>query len=79
HDPDVFMGWNVVQFDLRMLHKHAERYGIPLRLGRDNSELEWRQHGFKNGVFFAQARGRVIIDRIDELKSAFWNFSSFSL
>ena len=79
HDPDVIIGWNVVQFDLRMLQKHAERYRIPLRLGRDNSELEWREHGFKNGVFFAQAKGRLIIDGIEALKSAFWNFSSFSL
>ncbi len=30
-------------------------------------------------AFFARARGRVIIDGIDALKSAFWNFSSFSL
>ncbi|WP_024553799.1 DNA polymerase II [Franconibacter helveticus 513] len=79
HDPDVLIGWNVVQFDLRMLQKHAERYGVPLRLGRGNSELEWREHGYKNGVFFAQAAGRLIIDGIDALKSAFWNFSSFSL
>lgn len=79
HDPDVLIGWNVVGFDLRMLQKHAERYRIPLRLGRGNSELEWREHGFKNGVFFAQMNGRVIIDGIDALKSAFWNFSSFSL
>jgi DNA polymerase-2 len=48
-------------------------------LGRGNSELEWREHGFKNGVFFAQANGRLIIDGIEALKSAFWNFSSFSL
>ncbi|WP_035888893.1 3'-5' exonuclease, partial [Franconibacter pulveris] len=34
HDPDVLIGWNVIQFDLRMLQKHAERYGVPLRLGR---------------------------------------------
>ena len=33
YDPDVIIGWNVVQFDLRMLQKHAERYRIPLRLG----------------------------------------------
>ena len=79
YDPDVIIGWNVVQFDLRMLQKHAERYRLPLRLGRDNSELEWREHGFKNGVFFAQAKGRLIIDGIEALKSAFWNFSSFSL
>ncbi|MDD7997309.1 DNA polymerase II [Kosakonia radicincitans] len=79
HDPDVIIGWNVVQFDLRVLQKSAERYRVPLNLGRHGSELEWREHGFKNGVFFAQATGRLIIDGIEALKSAFWNFSSFSL
>jgi len=79
YDPDVLIGWNVVQFDLRVLQKSAERYKVPLRLGRGGSELEWREHGFKNGVFFAQAAGRLIIDGIEALKSAFWSFSSFSL
>lgn len=46
-----------MQFDLRMLQKHAERYRIPLRLGRDNSELEWREHGFKNDVFLLRPKG----------------------
>ncbi len=53
----MIIGWNVVQFDLRMLQKHAERSRIPLRLGRDNSELEWREHGFKNGVFLPGPKG----------------------
>lgn len=79
HDPDVLIGWNVVQFDLRVLQKHADRYGVPLKLGRNNEALEWREHGFKPGVFFAQATGRLIVDGIDALKSAFWNFDSFSL
>ncbi|MEW5558940.1 DNA polymerase II [Enterobacter asburiae] len=79
HDPDIIIGWNVVQFDLKVLQKHAERYRIPLMLGRDNTEIDWREHGFKNGVFFAQATGRLIIDGIEALKSAFWNFPSFSL
>ncbi len=69
-DPDVLIGWNVIQFDLKMLQKHAERYGIPLRLGRNNQEIEWREHGFKAGVFFAQAPGRLMIDGIDALKWA---------
>ena len=80
HDPDVIIGWNVVQFDLQILQQHADRYGIPLRLGRgQHNKLEWREHGFKAGVFFAQAHGRLIIDGIEALKSAFWNFESFSL
>jgi len=79
HDPDVLIGWNVVQFDLRVLQKHADRYNVPLKLGRNNEALEWREHGFKPGVFFAQATGRLIVDGIEALKSAFWNFDSFSL
>lgn len=79
HDPDVLIGWNVVQFDLRVLQKHADRYNVPLKLGRNNEVLEWREHGFKPGVFFAQATGRLIVDGIEALKSAFWNFDSFSL
>lgn len=79
HDPDAILGWNLIQFDLRVLQKHAERYGIPLLLGRGQQPLEWREHGFKNGHFFASAAGRLIIDGIEALKSATWNFSSFSL
>lgn len=78
-DPDAIIGWNLVQFDLRVLQKHAERYNIPLRFGRGGGELEWREHGFKQGHFFASAAGRLIIDGIEALKSAFWNFPSFSL
>lgn len=52
----MIIGWNVVQFDLRMLQKHAERYRIPLRLGRDNSELEWREHGFKTVCFLLRLK-----------------------
>ncbi|CUZ20380.1 DNA polymerase II [Serratia marcescens] len=78
HDPDAIIGWNLVQFDLRVLQKHAERYQIPLRLGRGGNLLEWREHGFKQNHFFAAA-GRLIIDGIEALKSATWNFPSFSL
>ncbi|NML61320.1 DNA polymerase II [Massilia sp. RP-1-19] len=78
HDPDVIIGWNLVQFDLRVLHRHAERNKVPLRLGRDGSEMEWREHG-KQQHFFAAAAGRLIVDGIEALKSATWSFSSFSL
>ncbi|CAI0752358.1 TPA: DNA polymerase II [Serratia fonticola] len=79
HDPDAIIGWNLVQFDLRVLQKHAERYQIPLRFGRGGNLLEWREHGFKQNHFFASASGRLIIDGIEALKSATWNFPFFSL
>ncbi|MDP1103419.1 hypothetical protein Q6310_26970, partial [Klebsiella pneumoniae] len=61
HHPDLLIRLNVVQFDLLVLQKHAERYRIPLRLGRGKIELEWRENVFKNVFFFAQANGRLII------------------
>ena len=78
HDPDAIIGWNLVQFDLRVLQQHAQRLQVPLRLGRDNSAMEWREHGRKQH-YFAQAAGRLIIDGIEALRSAFWSFPSFSL
>ncbi|RLM15671.1 DNA polymerase II [Gibbsiella quercinecans] len=79
HDPDAIIGWNLVQFDLRVLQKHAERYRIPLHFGRGGGLLEWREHCFKQNHFFANAAGRLFIDGIEALKSATWNFPSFSL
>ncbi|KJK15878.1 DNA polymerase II [Burkholderiaceae bacterium 16] len=79
HDPDAIIGWNVVQFDLRVLQKHADRYQVPLAFGRGGSLLEWREHGFKQNHFFVSAAGRLIIDGIEALRSATWNFPSFSL
>ncbi|WP_416140389.1 DNA polymerase II [Halomonas sp. HK25] len=79
HDPDAIIGWNLVQFDLRVLREHAERLGVPLRLGRGGTELEWRAHGHQPNHFFAAAAGRLIIDGIEALRSATWSFPSLSL
>jgi len=78
-NPDAIIGWNLVQFDLRILQKHSERYGIALNWGRDGSKLEWREHGLHQGYFMASVAGRLIIDGIEALKSATWSFPSFSL
>ncbi len=79
HDPDAVIGWNLVQFDLRILHEHAQRLGVPLRLGRGGAVMEWREHGARPQHYFAAAAGRLIIDGIEALRSATWNFESFSL
>jgi len=34
HDPDAIIGWNLVQFDLRVLRDHSQRLQVPLRLGK---------------------------------------------
>ncbi|TPQ43847.1 DNA polymerase II [Cupriavidus pinatubonensis] len=78
HDPDAIIGWNLVQFDLRVLHEHARKFQVQLRLGRGGAEMEWREHGSQQH-YFAGAAGRLIIDGIEALRSATWTFPSFSL
>ncbi|VAW54520.1 DNA polymerase II [hydrothermal vent metagenome] len=78
-DPDVFIGWNVINFDFRFLQKKADSLKISLPLGRNHSRIKWRQHHSENNHYFLHIPGRVVLDGIDTLKSATWQFPSFSL
>ncbi len=78
-DPDVIIGWNVVQFDIEFLRRKFSEHGIPFRLGRDGSELEWRQSRQNPERIFMHAAGRVVLDGIDLLRNATFQFESFAL
>ncbi len=78
-DPDVIIGWNVIQFDLRVLQRTADQCGVSLLLGRERKPIEWRTHPRKPNYLFAPTPGRIVIDGIDALKAAAWSFPSFSL
>ncbi len=79
HDPDVVIGWNVVQFDLRVLQKAADACGVPLLPGRGRTPIAWRTHPGQQGYLFAPMPGRLVIDGIEALRAAMWSFPSFSL
>lgn len=79
HDPDVIIGWNVIQFDLRVLQKAADEAQTPLLLGRERKPIAWRAHPGKQEYLFAPMPGRVAIDGIEALRAAAWSFDSFSL
>lgn len=77
-DPDILIGWNFVGFDLRVLEQASQRLGVSFNLGRDYSKVHWREN--KNTEqLFATIAGRVVLDGIDLLKTATYNFPSFSL
>ncbi|WP_246475365.1 DNA polymerase II [Diaphorobacter ruginosibacter] len=79
NDPDVIVGWNVIQFDLHVLQKTADDCGTPLLLGRERRPIAWRTHPGKQGYLFAPMPGRAVIDGIEALRAAVWSFPSFSL
>jgi DNA damage-inducible DNA polymerase II (EC 2.7.7.7) len=78
YDPDVVVGWNVIDFDFRLLVKRAQRYQRDLRLGRGGERAFWREGGSNKPGFISLA-GRVVIDGIDALKTATYGFRSWAL
>jgi len=78
-DPDVFIGWNVINFDFRFLQKKCDRLKIQFAMGRESSNIVWRKAHDESERYFLVIPGRVVLDGIDTLKSATYSFPSFSL
>jgi DNA polymerase-2 len=78
-DPDVLIGWNVVNFDTRFLQRIADKLGRRLLLGRGRRPGHWRDLDDEGERFTVQFPGRVILDGIELLRAAFYRFESFSL
>jgi DNA polymerase-2 len=78
-DPDILIGWNVVNFDLRLLHKRAQAFDFPLAIGRMATQPVWRKSQADSNHHFVLIPGRVVLDGIDTLRSATFNFPSFAL
>jgi len=79
YDPDVLIGWNVVNFDTWYLQRVADKLGRRLVLGRDRRAVHWRELDDDGERRTAQCPGRVILDGIELLRAAFYRFESFSL
>ncbi|WP_404973122.1 DNA polymerase II [Vibrio campbellii] len=77
-DPDVIVGWNVIDFDFRLLHKRAEWHNMKLILGRADQPSFFRSSA-QNQQGFISIPGRVVLDGIDTLKTATYHFRSWSL
>ena len=78
-DPDILIGWNLVNFDLRMLQKKATAMAVPLIIGRKGALPQWRQSQADRSHYFVLIPGRVVLDGIDTLRAATYNFPSFAL
>ncbi|BDX04724.1 DNA polymerase II [Planctobacterium marinum] len=78
-DPDIIIGWSVISFDFRLLLKRAQRHNLSLTIGRDGSAMSWRDAKTGSQAGFLNLAGRVVLDGIDSLKSATYQFDSFSL
>lgn len=78
YDPDIIIGWNVINFDFNVLQQRFDFYGLKFSIGRDGQSPHWRKNRVSEQQFI-DVTGRVILDGIDMLKSATFSFPSFAL
>ena len=78
-DPDVLTGWNVVDFDLSVLDRLANRNGVPLNLGRGPGGMRLRRERSLWTASSASVPGRVVLDGIALLRGAFVKMEEYSL
>lgn len=78
-DPDIIIGWNVVNFDFKVLVERAKLHNVKLLIGRDHTEVNFRELRADSNQSYISIAGRVVIDGIDSLKTATYQFESFTL
>jgi DNA polymerase-2 len=69
-DPDLLVGWNVVDFDLRVLARRCEALHLPHGLGRVEGSILFQQDPGFTRQTRALLPGRMVLDGIDLVRSA---------
>ena len=78
-DPDVLIGWNVIDFDLAYLEERCSQRGVRFELGRDRGRAKVIRGSTSNAPSVARVPGRVVLDGIATMRAATWSFESWSL
>lgn len=80
YDPDLIVGWNVIEFDLVALEKRCSSLALPFAIGRGGERARVLPGGTSaQQVAIARVPGRVVLDGIATLKNATWSFDRFTL
>ncbi len=76
-DPDIIIGWNVVDFDLKVISERCQRLGLGFEPGRERGSR--MVQGQNSGLWNARIPGRVIIDVPMMLRAYHHSFEEYSL
>jgi len=77
-DPDIILGWNVVDFDLSHLEKRCAANNVPFALGREGTaRVVESQRRYTNKV--VRISGRVVMDAPFMLRANQQTFEEYSL
>ncbi len=78
-DPDVLLGWNVVDFDLRALQTRCQVLNLPFAIGRAGELARVLVGTTAQSISIARVPGRVVLDGVATLKNASWAMERYTL
>jgi len=78
YDPDAFIGWNLIGFDLQWLSRKCAALGISFDIGTDGP-AELLDPGNYFNQWIARIPGRAAMDGIPMVRSAFVKTEDYSL
>ncbi|RJQ17124.1 DNA polymerase II [Candidatus Woesearchaeota archaeon] len=78
-DPDVITGWNVIQFDIRVLEEKCKKYNIPFVLGRTRETATLKIFNDFLRESKADIPGRMVLDGIHLIKTSFMQLKDYTL
>ena len=78
-DPDIIIGWNVIDFDLHFLERRCEQLNLLFAFGRGRDRATILEPTAPGGKRVARLPGRSVLDGIDTLRNATWSFEDFGL
>jgi DNA polymerase-2 len=70
-DPDIIIGWNVIDFDLQYLETAFSKYKIPFDIGRTNDKPRLRIEASYMRSSSADIPGRQVIDGLNLISDPF--------
>jgi DNA polymerase-2 len=76
-DPDVVTGWNVIDFDLRVLHGRCQALGIPFDMGRTQGDLAVRARPGTRQK--AEVAGRAVLDAMRLVRASGRRLDDYTL
>ncbi len=76
-NPDILIGWNVINFDLQKIFQRCSFLEVPVNLGRDiGSRIIQNRSGTD---LIARIPGRVVMDVPTMLRANYYTFEEYSL
>ena len=76
-DPDVITGWNVIDFDLRVLAGRFAACGVPFDVGRTSAPASFVEREGRRAAF--QVAGRAALDAMRLVRASGERFDDLSL